>query len=61
MKTMSFLPVKMYGVAIVSDGIIYGKVYGSYLRRTDAEKALERLGEKYIIISTGLVWGADRA
>ena len=64
MKTMSTLPTKLYAVASVLHGKVYGPVYGSYARRGDAVRALKRLHElshhnDYIIISTPLIWNED--
>lgn len=64
MKTMSTLPTKMYAVAAVFAGGVYGPVYGPYSRRGDAVRALKRLHESahhnnYTIISTPLIWNED--
>lgn len=64
MKTLSTLPTKLYAVAVVLDGRVYGPVYGPYVRRGDALIARNRLHESahhndYAIISTPLIWNED--
>lgn len=37
------LPYRMYAVAIVKHGLVYGQIYGPYNRIQDAEKALKSI------------------
>lgn len=56
------LPYRMYAVAVVTGGMVYGQVYGPYNRIQDAEKVLARLNKGvdakvgYEIIYTNAVW-----